>query len=550
MYARPVYKSNLRSLYDFPIYKITPPPSYYPRQSGRGVGTIIKRAAPVMKRILKLIAPKIGIAAMRVALPVIKEHGDKALKRIAAGENVKKVTKEMEKSFLRGIKRTAADEVVNVMNKDLLNDVKKQATEELVNTMKGIFVPNIAIKREKVSHKRRRSQTTLNASKQTVVFDIAAQSDRIIDLNHSYFISTLSIKEADGTDIGKKTGDFVGVINIIGQSLWKQIELLLNDTPVTESNGMYAYQSYLETILTYDETRAKNYLKMANWVSDTPGKESAGYPTTDSTKNPGLNESVKLPPFWPIDPVVWFAQVEALFSTRCITTQTTKFSFVISSLPPEIAQKIRDLLIQPPADEPYEHLKTELIKRASASEQKRSHQLLISEELGETKPSQLLQRMRQLLGDSHLEDKLFRQLFLQHVPTNAQLILALSADNVSIEQLASLADKILEVALPGNSVSAMLTTVAPTPSRDIQNLQAQISALTTQMQCLVQQMSHPRGRSKSSSRSPCHPSAFCNGPGQCWYHWKFGLQAQKCNPPCSFAATPQTPASENFNASD
>eukprot|EP00794_Sanderia_malayensis_P011518 gene11518-12709_t len=101
------------------------------KKSGRGVGTIIKRAAPVMKRILKLIAPKLGKAAMRVALPVIKEHGEKALKRVAAGENVKKVTKETTKSFLQGIKRKAADEVVNVMNKDVLNDVKKQATEEL-----------------------------------------------------------------------------------------------------------------------------------------------------------------------------------------------------------------------------------------------------------------------------------------------------------------------------------------------------------------------------------------------------------------------------------
>eukprot|EP00794_Sanderia_malayensis_P017206 gene17206-biopygen14808 len=282
MYDRPVYKSNLRSLYDFSIYKITPPPSYYPRQSGRGVGTIIKRAAPVMKRILKVIVPKVGKAAKRVALPVIKEHREKALKRIAAGENAKKVTKETAKSSLCGIKRKAADEVVNVMNKDVLNDAKKQATEELVNTMKGIFVPNKAIKKEKTA--------ALNASKQTVVFDIAVQSEHMIDLNHSYFISTLSIKKADGTDIGKTMGDFVGVINNIGQSLWKQIELVLNDTPVTEANGMYAYQSYLETFLTYDETRAKNYLKMTNWVSDTSGKESAGYPTTASTKNPGLNE--------------------------------------------------------------------------------------------------------------------------------------------------------------------------------------------------------------------------------------------------------------------
>ena len=129
----------------------------------------------------------------------------------------------------------------------------------------------------------------LNASKQTVVFDIPAQPDHMIDLNHSYFVSTLAIKRASGADIGKTTAEFTGVINNIGQSMWKQIELVLNDTPVTEANGMYAYQSYLETILSFDETKTENYLKMTNWVSDSIGKEDTGYLTNSVTKNHGLN---------------------------------------------------------------------------------------------------------------------------------------------------------------------------------------------------------------------------------------------------------------------
>ena len=132
--------------------------------------------------------------------------------------------------------------------------------------------------------------------------------------------------------------------------------------------------------------------------------------------------ALKLPPFWPNDPVVWFAQVEAQFLTRNITSQSTQFAYVISSLPPEIAQEIRDLLLSPPSDHPYDTLKSELIPRTSASEQKRLHQLLISEELGDRKPSQLLRKMRQLLGDKVLEDRILRQLFLQRLPTNVQLI--------------------------------------------------------------------------------------------------------------------------------
>ena len=95
--------------------------------------------------------------------------------------------------------------------------------------------------------------------------------------------------------------------------------------------------------------------------------------------------SVKLPPYWPNDPVIWFAQVEAQFLTRGITSELTKYSYVIASLQPSIAQEVRDLLINTPADQPYTKLKEELIKRTSESEQKRLQKLLTTEELGDVK---------------------------------------------------------------------------------------------------------------------------------------------------------------------
>ena len=145
---------------------------------------------------------------------------------------------------------------------------------------------------------------------------------------------------------------------------------------------------------------------------------------------------------------MWFAQVDAQFITQNITSQSTKVTYVISSLQPEIAQEIRDLLMSPPTDEPYKKLK---------SEQTRLNQVLISEELGDQKP-QLLCKMRQLLGDNRLEDGILRHLFLQRLPTNTQRLLASSADNSSLDKLAVLADRILEVAPSQPSVAAIATT--------------------------------------------------------------------------------------------
>ena len=92
--------------------------------------------------------------------------------------------------------------------------------------------------------------------------------------------------------------------------------------------------------------------------------------------------SIKLPPFWPSDPQIWVAQVEAQFATRGITAQRTMFDYIIANLSPEYATEIRDLIrLRPPGENPYDKVKEQLIKRTAASEQRRLQQLFSTEEL-------------------------------------------------------------------------------------------------------------------------------------------------------------------------
>jgi len=62
----------------------------------------------------------------------------------------------------------------------------------------------------------------------------------------------------------------------------------------------------------------------------------------------------KLPPYWPNNPRVWFAQVEAQFSTHGIAVQRTMFDYVVANLTPDIAIEIRGLILRPP-EESYSH---------------------------------------------------------------------------------------------------------------------------------------------------------------------------------------------------
>lgn len=69
--------------------------------------------------------------------------------------------------------------------------------------------------------------------------------------------------------------------------------------------------------------------------------------------------TVKILPFCPANPEVWFAQVEAQFTIHCITNQRATFDHVVTALAPEVTTKIRDLLNQPPAEAPYDNLRAQ-----------------------------------------------------------------------------------------------------------------------------------------------------------------------------------------------
>uniref|UniRef100_A0A6P7FJ12 Uncharacterized protein LOC114330710 isoform X1 n=1 Tax=Diabrotica virgifera virgifera TaxID=50390 RepID=A0A6P7FJ12_DIAVI len=73
--------------------------------------------------------------------------------------------------------------------------------------------------------------------------------------------------------------------------------------------------------------------------------------------------SVKIPPFWPNDPEIWFLQVENQFTLANITSDATKFNYIVANLDTAYILEVRDIIVSPPATERYAKLKSELIKR-------------------------------------------------------------------------------------------------------------------------------------------------------------------------------------------
>ena len=207
-------------------------------------------------------------------------------------------------------------------------------------------------------------------------------------------------------------------------------------------------------------------------------------------------------PIWPADPQVWFAQVKAQFTTRGITQQRTKLDYIIASLTPEYTTEVCDLILQPPAENPYDVLKQQLIQRTAASEQRRLQQLFNAEELEDRKLTQLLNHMQQLLGDKAgaMDSSVLRELFLQRLPANIRMVLASTPDTANLENLAQLADKIVEVATP--TVSAVSATHL---SDEFKRLRAEVTSLRKVIESLplttTSKRDHPRSRAGGCSQS-------------------------------------------------
>ncbi|XP_064481083.1 uncharacterized protein LOC135394293 [Ornithodoros turicata] len=290
-------------------------------------------------------------------------------------------------------------------------------------------------------------------------------------------------------------------------------------------------------------------------VTTTPGTPSMVQQPTSVTA-----VSIKLPPFWDRNPPTWFIQAEAQCHLSGITAQTTKFYYVIAALSPSAADEVYDVIASPPADCPYDKLKSALLKGTTCSDCARLQQLLSAEELGDRRPTQLLRRMKQLLGDGTVStsDSFLRELFLQRLPRNVQMVLA-TTTNLSTDELATLADAVMEVAIPSPSVmhvetphlpfpepapSAVSQVSTPAPTQDISQHMAAIESLTQQMNNITHLVAtlaarihspNPR-RSRRRSLSPRgrrSPSPRSNG--MCWYHQRFGAEARHSFQHCSWS---------------
>lgn len=303
--------------------------------------------------------------------------------------------------------------------------------------------------------------------------------------------------------------------------------------------------------------------------------------TTDAdTRN--VVATLKLPPFWTINPEIWFHQAEAQFSISKVRADRLKYDHVIASLPLEVVLIISDVIENPPETNLYSNLKNKLIDRLTASEEQRLDKLLTGSEMGSRKPSVFFREMSFNVGGSAVVSQdLLLKLWKRRLPKTVSIALTASGQS-KLDDVLTLADKVWE-AYKENNISAVdasrpasskpdyqtsrsvygqnapesehmkfsnkIDELSATCKQTLDSMLNRTSNLETQIQLLREQMNslqfsryRPRrpfatsnDRSRSNSRSSSNRCA--TEANICFYHRKFKDQAQKCKGPwCKFLA--------------
>lgn len=229
--------------------------------------------------------------------------------------------------------------------------------------------------------------------------------------------------------------------------------------------------------------------------------------------------AVKLPDFWKSDPAMWFAQAESQFVLAGVNKDETKFHHIVAKVDLTVISHVADLVRQPPATGKYDAIKERLIQRFELTPQAKMEMLLGSCDLGDLRPTHLLVKMQELASGLKVDESLLRMLFLQRLPANIRAVL--SINDGSLSKLAEMGDKMVEL-VP--TTSAVKTSPEPDSQ---ESLADQVAALTAELRRMKAHQPERR-RPRSVSRKRDDENSIC------WYHRKYGSQADRCRSPCKF----------------
>ena len=151
---------------------------------------------------------------------------------------------------------------------------------------------------------------------------------------------------------------------------------------------------------------------------------------------------INLTPFWTKDTRSWFTLTESTFNRYGVHDSRLMFDLVLPALPDEALEQVRAILHSvSETPDPYNTLKERLVEIYTPSDLDMGFRLLHSPELGDRRPSAMMEAMLAMLPPGEQEGILFRCIFISRLPSDiADLVTAKAKKKLTARQLASYAD--------------------------------------------------------------------------------------------------------------
>ena len=221
---------------------------------------------------------------------------------------------------------------------------------------------------------------------------------------------------------------------------------------------------------------------------------------------------VKLPPFWSEDLEMWFEQVEAQFDISKITTSRTKYQHTLVMLPPALVSSIRDVIRgNRNAVDPYGDLKARLTESFKPSVWRQVAAIIHYPDIGDGRPSHLLDAMVALLPEEEPQGKIFQGLFLEKLPVDIRDHL-MATKHETARAMAAHADQLWDGRQGSQQARSISAVQQHAPRR--------------------QQAAPQRRRSPSTGQRG--RAATPHAAGLCFYHGRFAEKAHRCEQPCTW----------------
>jgi hypothetical protein len=120
---------------------------------------------------------------------------------------------------------------------------------------------------------------------------------------------------------------------------------------------------------------------------------------------------VKLPEFWAAGPDLWFSQAEAACRRTHVQNSHMRYDFVLIELPEDVLISVRDVVraVTDDTEDPYAMLKSRLVSSYAQTKWQLANKLLEVPDLGDQRPSSLIDKMMLLLPAGEKPGVLFRR---------------------------------------------------------------------------------------------------------------------------------------------